>query len=78
MTRRRLRLHGARANARAAPPTSETNGAAAIPSATAVCPLAMPIATAIAKLIRRETDSISTRPPNSPKCWCPASQPRAK
>ena len=65
-----------RANA-AGTTTSETNGAAAMPSATAVWPLAMPIATAIAKLMR-ETDSISTSPPNRPKRWWPASQPRAK
>ncbi len=57
--------------------TSETSGAAAMPSATALWPLAIPTATASAKQ-RRESDSISTSPPNSPKRWCPASQPRAK
>ena len=65
-----------RANA-AGTTTSETNGAAAIPSATAVWPLVMPSATASAKQMR-ESDSISTRPPNSAKYSCPASQPRAK
>ena len=65
-----------RANA-AGTTTSDTNGAAAMPSATAVWPLVMPSATASAKH-RRETDSISTRPPNRAKYSCPASQPRAK
>ena len=74
--RRAARSRRSRAKA-AGTTTSETNGAAAMPSATAVWPLVMPSATAIAKQMR-ETDSISTSPPNSAKHWCPASQPRAK
>ncbi len=48
-----------------------------MPSATAFSPLASPIATARAKQ-KRDSDSISTSPPNRPKRWWPASQPLAK